>query len=535
MSTIVRHLGAFYGFTAPRRLVALYVQAGGPWRYFGRYWTTQDFTKLPVEISGDYRVIARLLGVGMLCQLLAGLALLYEGIVNDRVGMGYFGAAVVLAYPIVWALLLFLAAFGWRLGHPKRFGKDVLASMLEKRVRILRTNNEFVLISVAGSVGKTSTKLAIAKVLAASGKRVCYQEGNYNDRLTVPLIFFNETEPNIYNVGAWLKLLWRTNRKAQNVYPYDVVVVELGTDGPGQMAQFAYLHPELSVVTAVAEEHMEYFKTLDAVAKEELTVFDYSTRVLVNADDVAKEYLGYDTYESYGVESGDYKVKRAGKITDAGQKLTIQKGSKKLTFQSHFLGVQGAKILLAAATVADLLNIEWSALKDVLQDLQPFAGRMQLLPGIKKSTLIDDTYNASPSAVLAALDVLYSMDTTQRIAILGSMNELGEVSPSAHAQVGTYCDPKKLDLVVTLGQDAKDHLAPAAKEGGCEVHSYLDAKEAGNFVKSKLKNHAIVLAKGSQNGVFAEEALKPLLEHKDYEARLVRQSPYWLSVKQLQD
>jgi UDP-N-acetylmuramyl pentapeptide synthase len=115
------------------------------------------------------------------------------------------------------------------------------------------------------------------------------------------------------------------------------------------------------------------------------------------------------------------------------------------------------------------------------------------------------------------------------------MNELGEVSPSAHAQVGTYCDPKKLDLVVTLGQDAKDHLAPAAKEGGCEVHSYLDAKEAGNFVKSKLKNHAIVLAKGSQNGVFAEESLKPLLENKDDEARLVRQSPYWLSVKQLQD
>jgi UDP-N-acetylmuramoyl-tripeptide--D-alanyl-D-alanine ligase len=156
---------------------------------------------------------------------------------------------------------------------------------------------------------------------------------------------------------------------------------------------------------------------------------------------------------------------------------------------------------------------------------------MQILPGIKNSTLIDDTYNSSPVAVRAALDVLYAGDAPQRIAILGGMNEMGDYSPQAHKEVGAYCDPKKLDWVVTIGPDAKQYLAPAAKEQGCQVKSFLSPYDAGHFVAGLLKESAVVLAKGSQNRVFAEESLKELLANPEDASKLVRQSRHWQDVK----
>jgi len=159
---------------------------------------------------------------------------------------------------------------------------------------------------------------------------------------------------------------------------------------------------------------------------------------------------------------------------------------------------------------------------------------MQILRGVENSIIIDDTYNASPVAVKAALDVLYGTTAPQRIAILGSMNELGGYSRQAHEEVGEYCDPKKLDLVITIGKDAEKHLAPAAKKRGCTVESVMSPYEAGERARNALKSSAVVLAKGSQNGVFAEEALKSLLSDPNDEGRLVRQSKYWLGVKSKQ-
>ena len=103
--------------------------------------------------------------------------------------------------------------------------------------------------------------------------------------------------------------------------------------------------------------------------------------------------------------------------------------------------------------------------------------------------------------------------------------------PAAHQAVGEYCDPAKLDLVVTIGNDAKELLAPFARASGCTVHSFKSPYDAGDFVKEQLKKGAAILAKGSQNGVFAEEALKPLLAKPADSAKLVRQSKSWLQNK----
>lgn len=417
----------------------------------------------------------------------------------------------------------------------KRLGKSLLCTVLEGQVKRLRANNSFMVVAVGGSVGKTSTKLAIAKTLSAS-KKVIYQDGNYNDRLTVPLVLFGETEPGIFNIPAWIALLRRTAKASKRAFPYDAAVLELGTDAPGQMEQFAYLKPDLYVLSSIAPEHMEYFVTLDAVAKEELQPLKFSVHSLINTDDSAAEYLADKAFASYGFsEDADYRVVDAQQRDFLGQRLTIQFASgEKIEAEVSALGKQGAKLVLAAAAATRQIGVVPKDIVKGLQLITPVAGRMQILSGIKNSVLIDDTYNASPLAVKAALDVLYASDARQKIAILGTMNEMGEGSAHMHEEIGEYCDPTKLDVVVTIGNQAALYTAHAAIQKGCKVVSFLNPYEAGDWVKDNIKEKAVVLAKGSQNGVFAEEALKTLLARSADEKKLVRQSDYWMNVKRQQ-
>jgi len=501
------------------------------------FWHTGTF-RTPVALGDVDQSLVVILWLGMLTQIGFGVGFLVEWARYGTVGAWEFGAALLLSYPIVWAHVLIAGVMGCKLAyyvvHPKKFGRAIVCAVLESQVRRLRRRHHFKVVAVSGSIGKTSTKLAIADLLGQN-LRVRHQVGNYNDRVTVPLVFFGQREPSLFNVFAWLSLFGANNAQIAFPYPYDVVVVELGTDGPGQLEQFAYLKPDITVVTAVTPEHMEFFAGMDAVAAEELSVFGYSKQVLVNGDDIAGVYLAGRSFSEYSITSKQahyFARTKANGLQGRTLHITLPKGT--VEADVRYVGAQGAKFALAAAAVAAMLGQKPAAIAKGLPQLKPFAGRMQILPGIEGSTLIDDTYNATPVAVKAALDVLYAAKTPQRIAILGNMNELGSYSAEAHKEVGAYCDPKKLDMVVTIGADAKKWLAPVARERGCEVKSFASPYDAGNFVIGKLKARAVVLAKGSQNGVFAEEAVKLLLAHPGDVDMLVRQSEYWLSRKQAQ-
>lgn len=422
--------------------------------------------------------------------------------------------------------------------RPKRLAKRWLCTIFEKQVVELRQRQPQVkFVAVVGSMGKTSTKLALAHTLEATGWRVQYQAGNYNDRLTVPLVVFGQELPALSNLAAWRRL-WRANRQLlKSDYPYDVVVLELGTDAPGQINEFAYLKPDLTVVTAVAPEHMEFFGDLSTVANEELSVANFSHQLLLNSDDVPAEYRRQLKYRSYSLidSKADYSSQAVGHGL-TGQNLRLKKQNRDwCRVDSVYLGSQGQKIVLAAAAATDLIRpVETRVLALALSGLEPFAGRMQLLKGIHDSVIIDDTYNASPAAVEAALTVLTKAEAPQRIAVLGSMNELGEFGPEAHRAIGASLDNAKIDAVITIGQEAKDYLAPTAEAAGCLVTSFLDPVLAGRHVRKLIKNGAVILFKGSQNGVFAEEAIKAVLADPADANKLVRQSSAWMAKKHRQ-
>ena len=412
---------------------------------------------------------------------------------------------------------------------------DVFTAQMQ---RIIKKHN-LKIVAVAGSVGKTTTKLAITTVLSESLK-VCYQEGNYNTPISLPFIFISRPMPALYNPMAWIWAWLQSQKVLHSHCPYDIVVVELGVDAPGDMQVFkSLLKPDISVITAVSEEHMEFFDSVDAVAAEELTLAQFSDVLVVNADDVAEKYLESfipteKEVHSYGFKHAEYKIS-AEPNKPSGYSIKINIGDGNLIKGNiNSLALQIIKSIAAAVTVADLLGLESAAIESGIQKVKTFEGRMQLLKGIKNSTIIDDTYNSSPIAAEAALKTLYDFQSPQHIAILGMMNELGAYSRPDHVRIGNLCDPSKLDLLITIGRDANDYLAAAAEARGCRVKRTDNPMSAGKIAAETIKDGAVILAKGSQNGVFAEEAVKELLADPADSRKLVRQNSFWLNKKQHQ-
>ncbi|MBP6917142.1 UDP-N-acetylmuramoyl-tripeptide--D-alanyl-D-alanine ligase [Candidatus Saccharibacteria bacterium] len=416
--------------------------------------------------------------------------------------------------------------------------KKILTEIFGRQTRKILAKHDPTIIAVAGSVGKTTTKMAIATVLSQSF-RVRFQQGNYNTPISIPFVFTGREMPSLYNPFSWFWAWHKGQKTLRRKYPYDIVVVELGTDSPGDIANFKQLlHPKITVVTAVAEEHMEFFKDLEAVAKEELGVADYSEQLVINADDIQEEYL--EKYvskdvpmHSYGFKHAEYKITTSA--SEEGYEVAIELGGgQKVTTKTTSIAEHNLKAIAAAVAVGDLMGMEPDSIKKGINKIKAMPGRMQVLKGVRNSVIVDDTYNSSPIAVEAALKTIYGIKAPQRIAILGSMNELGEYSKEAHTRVGNYCDSSKLDLIVTIGTQANEFLAPVVEARGCKVVKTLSPYEAGKRVRDSIKPGAIILAKGSQNGVFAEEALKLLLANPGDVDKLVRQNKFWLKKKSQQ-
>jgi len=418
--------------------------------------------------------------------------------------------------------------------------KNFIQKRLESYVKKYIAKHKPKLVLVTGSVGKTSTKLAIATVLNEK-YRVRVHEGNHNTHMSVPLAILGINYPdNIRSIGAWIKVRSAALRRIRNkTSDCDVIVQELGTDAPGDIAGFAsYLYADVAVVTAVSPEHMEFFSTIDAVAKEELEVSNFSQITAINRDDIAPEFASYITTENintYGLGgAAEYRFEIEDQaLTEIKGKLIIKdigefEASLRVASQS------GVKAAVAGAFVGIRLGLTPEEIKKGIETITPPSGRMNILKGLKESILIDDTYNASPLAVEAALQTLYQQQAPQRIVILGDMNELGAVSADEHRKIGELCNPDLLSWVVTIGSESEKYTAPAAQARGCQVKSFRDPMSAGAFVHSVLEENAVVLAKGSQNGVFAEEALKILLHNTEDEWKLVRQTPLWQEKKNKQ-
>lgn len=416
--------------------------------------------------------------------------------------------------------------------------KSIVQKKLEKYVRkYFRKHPEVKLIVVSGSVGKTSTKRAIATLLSTR-YHVQMHEGNHNTHMSAPVSMLGiDYPPNIHSIGAWISVFRAARQRIKQPAMADVIVAELGADRPGDIAYFSkYLLPYIGVVTAVTPEHMEFFNTIETVAQEELGVANFSQLALINRDDIEGRFANFvtnpniDTYGTSGVaeyrfEIGDFSV-------DAGYTGSVIAPEYPQPFQVsvRVMGEHSLRPVMGAVAVAAKMGLTPAEVAAGLAEIRAVPGRMNVLHGLKNSIIIDDTYNSSPVAASSAMQSLYSLQVPQRIAVLGSMNELGTTSAAEHEKLGLMCDPTLLSWVVTIGDEAEKYLAPAARRRGCQVKSFKSAIEAGGFVHSIMEDGAAVLVKGSQGGIYAEEAVKVLCVMDD-DTQLVRQSPDWIQTK----
>jgi len=415
--------------------------------------------------------------------------------------------------------------------------KSFIQFMLEHYVvKYFKKHPEVKLIVVAGSVGKTSTKHAIATLLSQR-YRVGMQEGNHNTHMSAPLAILGITYPdNIKSLSAWLAVFSAARQRIKQPTGVDVIVQELGADHPGDIALFGkYLRPYIGVVTAVTPEHMEFFKDMDTVAKEELMAANISELAIINRDDIEgrySEFLTNGNLDTYGTTAAaEYRFETQNFTAENGYEGTvISPEYAAIPATIKVVGEHSLRPVMGAVAVAIKLGVTAEEITAGLKLIRPVPGRMNILQGQKRTVIIDDTYNSSPIAASSALQALYGISAPQHIAVLGDMNELGELSAAEHEKLGNLCDPNLLAWVVTVGEQAEKYLAPAAKLRGCQVRSFKNAIDAGSFVHSVIEEGAAILVKGSQGGIYAEEAVK-ILCNLDQSGELVRQSPQWLQTK----
>lgn len=419
--------------------------------------------------------------------------------------------------------------------------KRFIVKKLQKYVRqYFMQHPEVKLVAVVGSVGKTSTKHAIATLLSER-YRVRMHEGNHNSEVSVPLAILGVDFPgSLRNPFTWLGVFRAAKLRIKQPTDVDVIVQELGTDAPGDIAQFGtYLLPDIAVITGVTPEHMEFFGTIEAVAAEEMSVANFSKFVLINRDDVDARFAALETnpnFSTYGTTgAAEYRIEQESFTFDEGYKGTIYAPNfpEPFAVTVRVYGEHSLRPVMGAVATAAQLGLATHEIAKQIAVLRPVPGRMNLLRGMGETVVIDDTYNSSPAAAAAAIQTLYSFDddnVPQRIVVLGDMRELGATSQAEHEALARLLDSSLLAWVVLVGPESEKYVAPIARQRGCQVHIAKNAIEAGEFVRSVTEPGAVILVKGSQNTIYLEECVKLLCELTDH-SQLVRQSPHWLGVK----
>lgn len=417
--------------------------------------------------------------------------------------------------------------------------KKFIQNKLEKRIKQYFVKHpDTKLIVVAGSVGKTGTKLALGTLLSQKYS-VRMHEGNYNSEIGTPMAILGlEVPDKSRSLFGWWKVLRAAKRRANRPDDVQIIIQELGVDSPGDMKKFArYLQPDIALISAVTPEHMEFFESIDAVAQEEMSVADFSDYVLINRDDVDSRFAAIATnpnFSTYGTSAlAEYSLTPERDDNDLTLSAIVNTPESTETYQvkTNMIGEHSLRPIAGAVAVAYQLGLSQEQIVSGVANIHPASGRMQPLRGIGGTIILDDTYNSSPAAAMAALTTLYEFqDAPQRIAVLGSMNELGDSSQAEHEKLGLLCNPDLLAWVVVVGDEATKYLAPAARSRGCQVKVCKNAIEAGSFVRSVSEEGAVILLKGSQGDIYLEEAVKTLCAMSE-DHRLVRQSAAWMRLK----
>lgn len=425
----------------------------------------------------------------------------------------------------------------------KNFFKGLIVEILTLEARLVLFVHKPKIVAITGNVGKTSTKDAIYTALHKhfSARK---SEKSFNSEIGIPLTVLGLK-------NAWSNpLMWLVNivRGFFSVFTFSyphILVLEVGADRPGDIRNVTqWLHPDVAVYTRMQKipVHVENFGSVEKVYEEKAYLVGALKRdgvLVINADD---EKMTTFTKNSRSVMTFGFDKKavvRGETYTlnyephthvPEGISFSVRVGGVEYScVQDGILGRHHVYPTLAGISVALLFGLSPDQVIAHFREHKPPRGRMNILPGISGSVLIDDSYNSSPIALEEALTVLSEVRPGgKKIAVLGDMKELGNYSKSEHRRIGVLAG-KSAHTVITVGSESME-IAQGARDSGTPsdfVISFANSTLAADYLKEHVKTGDVVLIKGSQSMRMEKITHALLNTSHNPEDHLVRQEVEW--------
>jgi UDP-N-acetylmuramoyl-tripeptide--D-alanyl-D-alanine ligase len=345
-----------------------------------------------------------------------------------------------------------------------------------------RTRFDFPLVALTGSSGKTTVKEMLAAILrtaagdAAGAGAVLATRGNLNNDIGVPLMLLEMRPEQRY------------------------AVIEMGMNHAGEIRYLCEMaKPDVVLVTNAGRAHIEYLGSEEAIARAKGEIFDsapQSAAAVINADDRFAPLwrqlaAGRRTIE-FGLDSAA-AVTATHQLRDFDSEIVLETPSGAAATRIPAPGVHNVRNALAAAAAAVALDIALPVIADGLTQYRGIKGRLQRKSAAHAAVVIDDTYNANPESVRAAIDVLARSSGT-RILVFGDMGELGADAPHMHEELGEYAKRSGIERVMTLGE----HSELTARAFGAGAQHYPRVEELIADARAALGANVTVLVKGSR-------------------------------------
>lgn len=338
------------------------------------------------------------------------------------------------------------------------------------------------IIGLTGSNGKTTTKNMIASILRVATyphvDAVLATQANFNNHIGVP---------------------WMLSQLAAT---HQYAVIEMGMNHFGEIDYLTRLvRPTIALINNAAPAHLEGVADLAGVAKAKGEIFAGLSPqgiAILNRDDhyftYWKSLMGKRQFISFGFnQEADVYVEFNAQQEPLKQAITILTPNGQIAVNLPLLGKHNVMNALAATAACVALNIEKAAIQEGLEKIEPVAGRLQLQRFADDICLIDDTYNANPASLQAAIAVLAAF-AGDKILILGDMRELGEKASGLHATMGTVIREAGIDYLFTYGELS----AQISQQFGAQGYHFKEQAQLVTALKQHLKPHSTYLVKGSR-------------------------------------
>lgn len=365
--------------------------------------------------------------------------------------------------------------------------KDTLAAlqMLANKVRHVWGHT---VIGVTGSAGKTTTKEAIAQVLAAK-YRVQKSEGNFNNHIGLPLQLLRiEPETEIY-------------------------VSEMGMNHAGEITALAKIaEPNVGVVTMVAPVHLEFFDSIEGIAKAKKELIDAlppEGTAILNGDDARVRKFnegrrGRAIYFGLG-ERSDVRAVNVVEHGSAGSEFEVAAHGERVKVKLPLVGRHNIANALAAIAAGIEQGVSLPAAGEALAQLKPSDKRGEVVE-IGGATVVNDCYNSNPKALQSMIDALLAMPAKRHIVVAGEMLELGPAGEELHRECGRYAAEHGVTQLIGV-RGLAEPMVDAAREKGLAAEFFETPEEAGQWLANNVHKEDAVLLKASR-GVKLEKAIE---------------------------